>query len=391
MKTALTASSLITPLETIERPVLIMDDGVITALGPREAVLTPADARQVDLGDAVLAPGLVDVHIHGAAGHDVMEGSDSALQAVERLLAKHGVTTYCPTTVTAPVDKTLAALDKLGTAVRKANGAAEMRARPAGIHLEGPFISKAKCGVHPLADIAEPSVKLFQRYWQASQGTINVMTIAPELPGAMEVIELATRQGVRVSVGHSNADAAQVYHARDAGARHATHMFNAMRRMDHRDPGIVTAVLTDTGFTADIIADGVHVAQEFLKLFLAAKGDERAILISDAISATGMPDGKYKLGNFDVDVKGLECRSNGRLAGSVLTLDLAVRNIMHTSNWELRRCVRLASLNPARLLGIDENKGSLAVGKDADIVVLTAKGEVIKTFVGGVEAGGVGA
>ncbi|MEO6120321.1 MAG: N-acetylglucosamine-6-phosphate deacetylase, partial [Terriglobales bacterium] len=286
--------------------------------------------------------------------------------------------------------KTLAALEKLGTAVR-GSSPGDARARPVGIHLEGPFISPLKSGVHPAADIAEPSVKLFQRYWQAAQGSITVMTIAPELKGANKVIELATRNGVRVSVGHSNANADEVYLARDAGARHATHTFNAMRRMDHRDPGIVAAILSDPAFTADIIADGVHVAPEYIRLFLAAKGEERAILISDAISATGMPDGKYTLGTFEVDVKGLECRSNGRLAGSVLTMDAAIRNVMKIATWELRSCVRLASLNPARLLGIDEHKGALAVGKDADIVVLTPNGQVVKTFIGGVAAGGAGA
>ena len=254
MKTALTAASLLTPLETIQQPVLVMEDGVITAVGPRESLPVPPDAKHLDFSDAVLAPGFVDVHIHGGAGHDVMEGSDDALRAVETLLAMHGVTTYCPTTVTAPIDKTLAALEKLGDAVRKADSKDVLRARPAGIHLEGPFISKAKCGVHPLADIADPSVELFQRMWQAAQGSVSVMTIAPELPGAPELIELASRYGVRVSVGHSNASADEVYRARAAGARHATHTFNAMRRMDHRDPGIVAAVLSDAGFTADIIA-----------------------------------------------------------------------------------------------------------------------------------------
>jgi N-acetylglucosamine-6-phosphate deacetylase len=355
-------------------------------VGPRDAVAIPADARHIDFGESVLAPGFVDLHIHGGAGHDVMEAAPDALAAVETLLAKHGVTGYCPTTVTAPTDKTLAALERLGNAVRNGSDKSRSRAVPVGIHLEGPFISKAKCGVHPLGYIVAPSTKTFQQFWQASQGTINVMTIAPELPGADELIELATRHGVRVSVGHSNANAAEVYKARAAGARHATHTFNAMRRMDHRDPGIVAAVLSDPGFTADIIADGVHVAEEFVRLFLAVKGDERAVLITDAISATGMLDGKYKLGDFEVDVKGLECRSNGRLAGSVLTMDSAIRNVMKMAGWDLRRSVRLASLNPAKVLGVDDRKGTLEVGRDADIAVLTRKGEVVKTIVQGLGA-----
>lgn len=383
MKIALTAAALLSPLETIERAVLIFEDGVITAVGSRDALEVPAGTRHIDYGDAVLVPGLVDVHVHGGAGHDVMEGDDSAMAAIEAKLASHGVTTYCPTTVTAPVDKTLASLEKLGRAVR-GSGNGKLRARPAGIHLEGPFISKAKCGVHPQGDITPPSLELFERYWQASGGTINFMTIAPELTGAEALIREASKRGVCVSVGHSDAGAAEVYRAREAGARHATHTFNAMRRMDHRDPGIVAAVLTDQGFTADIIADGVHVAPEFIKLFLAAKGEERAVLITDAISATGMPDGKYKLGNFEVDVKGLECRSNGRLAGSVLTMDAAIRNVMRIAGWELRRSVRLASLNPAKLLGIDGRKGSLEAGKDADIVVMTPDGEIVKTILGGI-------
>jgi N-acetylglucosamine-6-phosphate deacetylase len=358
---------------------------MITAAGPRSGVEVPKDAKHVDFKDGLLAPGFVDLHIHGGAGHDVMEASESGLRDVEELLAKHGVTTYCPTTVTAPQDTTLAALERLGKAIREAegNGAGEGRARPVGIHLEGPFISKAKCGVHPTKDIAEPSVKLFQKFWQASQGTIKVLTIAPELPKAGELIEVAAKHGVRVSVGHSNASAAEVYESAKHGAHHATHTFNAMRRMDHRDPGIVAAVLSDDRFTADVIADGVHVAPEFLRLFLAAKGEERAVLITDAISATGMPDGKYKLGNFEVEVKGLECRSEGRLAGSVLTMDKAIRNVMATAGWQLRASVRLATLNAAKVLSMEDRCGALEAGKQADMVVLSRKGEVIKTIVGG--------
>jgi N-acetylglucosamine-6-phosphate deacetylase len=168
-----------------------------------------------------------------------------------------------------------------------------------------------------------------------------------------------------------------------AGADHATHTFNAMRPLDHREPGILGAVLTDDRLTADLIADGIHVDPSIVKLFLTAKGEERAILITDAISATGMGDGRYKLGNLEVEVKGDRCEYNGRLAGSVLTLDRAVRNIMSFAGWKLQQSVRLATLNPARLLGISDRKGVVKHGSDADLVILTPEGKIVQTFIAG--------
>jgi N-acetylglucosamine-6-phosphate deacetylase len=384
MKIALTAAALFTPLESIANGVLVIEDGRILTVGPREEVAIPAGARQMDFGDAVLAPGFIDAHIHGGAGHDVMEGEPTALKAVESLIARHGVTSYCPTTVTAPHDKTLVSLDKLGRAVKDNSSRRGVRAQPLGLHLEGPFISTAKCGVHPVGDIAAPSLELFQQFWDASQGTIRVMTIAPELPNAAQVIREATSRGVRASMGHSNAESTPTRAAIDVGARHATHTFNAMRSLNHRDPGILGVVLSDDRLTADIIADGIHVAPEIVKIFLAAKTEERAVLITDAISATGMPDGRYRLGTFEVEVKGSTCMLDGHLAGSVLTMDLAIRNVMTFAQWSLQRSIRLATLNPSRLLGIDDRKGSLAPGKDADIVVLSKSCEVMRTIVGGV-------
>jgi len=387
MRYALTAAALLTPTERLENAVLVMEDGVIDAVGTRTEIAITQSMNQVDFGDAVLAPGFIDMHIHGAAGHDVMEGTSDALAAVETLLARHGVTSYCPTTVTAPLDKTLASLERLGNAVKDAKSQKrQMRAIPLGIHLEGPFISTVKCGVHPLADITPPSTSLYKKLWDASQGMVKVLTIAPELDGAQEVITMASRQNVCVSVGHSNALAEETRAAILAGAAHVTHTFNAMRPLDHREPGILGVALSDSRLTADIIADGVHIAPEVLRLFLAAKGDERAVLISDGISATGMGDGKFMLGTFEVEVIGMECRAGGRLAGSVLTLDCAVRNVMQFANWKLERAVRLATINPARALGIADRKGSLAVGKDADIVVLSTKGDVRQTIIGGVLA-----
>jgi N-acetylglucosamine-6-phosphate deacetylase len=314
-----------------------------------------------------------------------MESTSDALAAVETLLASHGVTSYCPTTVTAPMEKTLAALERLGRSIGDASErTGKTRARPIGIHLEGPFISTAKCGVHPVADITAPTLAFFDQLWNASHGSVRVITIAPELPGAEEVIRKASKRGVCVSLGHSNALAAETQAAIVAGAAHVTHTFNAMRPLDHREPGILGVALSDPRLTADIIADGVHLTPEILRLFLACKKEEGAVLISDGISATGMGDGKFMLGTIEVEVRGMECRAGGKLAGSVLTLDRAVRNVMQFAQWKLERAVRLATLNPACALGIADRKGSLATGKDADIVVLTPRGEVITTIVGGV-------
>ena len=211
-----------------------------------------------------------------------------------------------------------------------------------------------------------------------------MMTIAPELEGAPEVIAEAARRGVAVSLGHSDADFEAAERGIAAGARHATHTFNAMRPLDHRSPGILGVVLTDRRLSADIIADGVHLDPAIVKLFAGAKGPEQTVLITDAISATGMPDGRYRLGSFEVDVRDGKCMANGKLAGSVLTMDRAVRNLARFAEWDLSQAVAAASRNPARVARI-ANKGVLAAGADADFVVLSPAGEVLRTFIGGVE------
>ena len=272
MDLAILAKELYTPLERIERPVLLVQDGVIASIHQQSERDIPKSRRVLDLEEAILAPGFIDMHIHGGAGRDVMDTAPDALSAVERLLYSHGVTTYFPTTITAPVDPTLAALDNLAGAIERARENKELRATPVGIHLEGPFISHARPGVHPPADLQKPSLALFEKLWEASRGTVRVMTIAPELEGAREVISEATRRGVCVSMGHSDADLAEARAGVDAGVRHATHTFNAMRPLEHRDPGIIGEALMDERITAEIIADGIHVDPLMVRLFLRAKG-----------------------------------------------------------------------------------------------------------------------
>jgi N-acetylglucosamine-6-phosphate deacetylase len=392
---AFTVGRLLTPTDAVEHPLVLVEQGRVLEISARTSRQVPAGVSVSDFGDSVMAPGYVDLHIHGSAGYDVMDDTAEALPAIEQSLAQHGVTSYFPTTVTAPIDTTLRALERLAGAIEKRelererqpepqDAGGKSRALPLGIHLEGPFISHARRGVHPPENLLAPTLPLFEQFWQAARGRIRMMTIAPELEGAPEVIAEAARRGVCVSLGHSDADFAAADRGIAAGARHATHTFNAMRPLDHRSPGILGAVLTDRRVSADIIADGVHLDPAIVKLFANAKGPEQTVLITDAISATGMPDGRYRLGSFEVDVRDGKCMVDGKLAGSVLTMDRAVRNLARFAEWDLPQAVAAASQNPARV-GRIANKGVLTVGADADFVVLNAEGEVERTFVGGVE------
>ena len=381
MPSLFTAQSLYTPTEEIREPLITVEDGQITAVASRTETSVANCAQLTDFGDAIIAPGFIDIHIHGGAGLDVMRASSEELPRLSHFLASRGVTSYFPTTVAAPMDDTLKSLHRLADWIE--SNSSEGAARPLGIHLEGPFLSHKRRGVHPPEYLVEPTVPVFNRLWEAARGHVRVLTIAPELPGALEVISEAARRNVCVSIGHSDAELPAAQDAVNAGARHATHTFNAMRPLDHRDPGIVAEVLTDDRLTADIIVDGIHVAPSVVKLFLNAKGVERAVLITDAMAATGMPNGKYQLGPLLVDVKDGKCTMNGTLAGSVLTMDRAVRNVTAFAGWKLKEAVRIATLNPASAVGLGTQQGKLAAGYAADFVVMNRSGEVQKTFVRG--------
>jgi N-acetylglucosamine-6-phosphate deacetylase len=313
-----------------------------------------------------------------------MDADDGEFRRVGRFLAKHGVTSYLPTTITAPEEALLAALGGMSSAVARPPAGAEgvPCARPIGIHLEGPFLSNNRVGVHPAGEIREPNIELLERFVEAARGAICILTIAPELPGALDITRDAAARGIVVAFGHTNASFELAEEAIAAGARHSTHTFNAMRRMMHRDPGVVGAILSDRRVYADIVADGLHVHPPMVDLFLRCKGRDRAILASDCSSVAGMPMGRYRLGNFEVEIDGLRVDSHGKLAGSVLTLDLAVQNVMAFAAWSLQDTVRLVTLNPAELLGLGK-KGRITAGADADLVVLSPSGEVRRTFVSG--------
>lgn len=387
---AFTASRLLTSDGVVDHPLMVVEDGrvveIVAGGDGRGSDRGSATESSFDFGDGLIVPGFVDLHIHGCAGYDVMDEREEALPAINRMLARHGVTSYFPTTVTAPMDATLRAVERLADAIeergqKKADRMVE--AAPLGIHLEGPFISHARRGVHPAENLLPPRMETFERIWQAARGQIRMMTIAPELEGAIELIGAAAERGVCVSLGHSDASFQSSERAIAAGARHATHMFNAMRPLGHRDPGIAGALLTDARASCDVIADGIHLDAAIVKLVAQSKGRDLTVLISDATAATGMPDGRYRLGSMEVDVRNGACTFEGKLAGSVLTMDAAVRNLSRFAGWTLADSVAAATRNPARVAHI--NKGALAAGADADFVVLDDEGNVLRTFMRGVE------
>jgi N-acetylglucosamine-6-phosphate deacetylase len=381
MRRFVTAEKLWDGTRLLSNPVVGIEDGRIASLSSREAGELPAQVRVLDYPGATLAPAFFDVHIHGAAGHDSMEATPKALNAIGSFLAARGTGNYLATTVTAPLDATLRALSGLAKLI--AQPLIPAQARPLGIHLEGPFLSHLKRGVQPSEHLLAPDIAVFDQLFEASEGHIRLMTLAPELPGAVELTAHATARGVRVSLGHSNATAAETRAVLAAGAVSATHTFNAMRALDHHEPGILGVVLTDDSLFAELICDGIHTAPEMVKLWGRAKGPERGILVTDAMSAAGMPDGEYRLGGFAVQVANGRATANGVLAGSVLTLDRALANFIRFTGAPLELALRLVTVNPADLTGLGAQAGSLAVGQPANLVAVDAAGKLIASIIDG--------
>jgi N-acetylglucosamine-6-phosphate deacetylase len=378
MKSTITARRLLRGDQMVEHPVLAVDDGYITSIQTGESA--PREGSVHHFPEAMLVPAYVNIHVHGAAGHDVMEGTPQALLAVGTSLAGCGVGAFYPTTVTSSTEQTFRALDMIAGVIEA--GPAAESAVPLGIHLEGPFLSPLKRGVHPAGLLMQPSISLFEQFWQAARGHIRIMTVAPELPGAIELIQHASSLGVVCSLGHSDATLTQAADGFHAGARSATHTFNAMRRLDHRDPGIAAYVLDSDALFAEIICDGIHVDPAMVRLFFKAKGADKSILITDGMAATGMPDGRYKLGDLDVEVAKGRCSLAGNaevLAGSVLTMDQAISNFSAFTGVSLAVSAQLAGRNPAALMGLTD-WGCLEEGGMANLAALSPDGRIVQSF-----------
>jgi N-acetylglucosamine-6-phosphate deacetylase len=381
--TVIDAAGLLTPLERFESGRVIIRDGVIEAAGASADIAIPQDAQVIDLTDQTVVPGFIDAHIHGAGGADVMDASYDALNTVSRAIAPTGVTTFLPTTVSAPpahISATVAALGAL-IATRRFDGA-----QPVGIHLEGPFINPVKRGAHPAAHILPlngSGMDMLQEWVRSSGHSIRLVTFAPELDGADAIFEIAKASGFTLAIGHSDATEPEAAAAVSRGAHYAVHTFNAMRAFTHRDPGIAGAVLADDRVYAEIIADGVHVSPATLQIFARSKPRARVLLVTDATAAAGMPDGRYTLGSEELNVAEGVCRNvEGRLAGSALQLDVALRNYRKWTGATLQDTLFALTANPARALGL-EDRGVIAPGRRADLVALDREDAIAATFVGG--------
>jgi N-acetylglucosamine-6-phosphate deacetylase len=362
--------------------------GELAIRGGRIEAVTEARAgerrgeEQVDLGRHWIVPGFIDTHVHGGGGAQLHSTDSEELAAACRFHARHGTTGLLATAVSAPVAELTAIL----AAIERASTASEATgARILGAHLEGPFLSPARPGAMDPATFLPPDAVVMQRLREAAAGTLAMMTLAPELPGAVALIRDLRAHRVVASLGHTEAHYQEVAAAVEAGARSATHLFNAMRGLHHREPGAVGAVLDLDELNAELICDGEHVSPAVLRLAYRAKGARGLRLVTDAMAGAGMPDGTYPLGRAAIAVaQGRATRAGGHtLAGSMLTMDEALRQAVAALGLSLPEAVALAATHPARVLGLQARKGQIATGMDADLAVLDDELHVRATLVGG--------
>lgn len=373
----LQAATILTPAEEFPDGALLIDGDRVVAVGRAGDVPCPPGARRVDLGAHRIVPGLIDLQINGAFGHD-FTADPTTIWAVGAGLPRYGVTAFLPTLITCPLETVAAA-----QAIMQAGPPPGYRGtRALGLHLEGPFLNPAKRGAHNPAHLRLPD-RAAVADWSPAQG-VRLVTLAPELPGALPVVRALRDQGVIVSAGHSLATLEEAQAGFAAGITYGTHLFNAMPPLDHRAPGLAGALLTEGGSTVGIIADGLHVHPALVALAWAAKGPTRLTLVTDAMAALGMPPGRYQLGDWEAIVDGSSARlADGRLAGSLLSLDAAVRNLIAYTGCSLGAALATVTTVPAALLGLGDTYGRLGPGSAADLAVLTADNAVAATMLGG--------
>jgi len=370
---------IITPFEQLKGHAILVSNGRIKSVALKETV-TPPGAKEIDAGGNYIVPGFIDVHVHGGGGADTMDGSVDAISRIARTHCRYGTTSFLPTTMTVAKE----CIESSLAAVKEASIKGTKGAQILGIHLEGPFINEMMKGAQNSKYIAVPDVALMKDFYKASGKLIKIVTLAPELQGSRELICWLFKNNIVASAGHTNAVYEEIEDAIKSGLAHVTHTFNAMTGLHHRKPGVAGAALAFPELAAELIADGIHVHPAVMRIIVNAKGKDKVILITDAIRATGLPPGRYDLGGQEVIASKTKAMlKDGTLAGSVLTMNMAVKNMIYKVGVSLEDAICMATYNPAKCIGIENTKGSITTGKDADIVILDKKFETQKTIVKG--------
>lgn len=354
---------------------IAFEDGKIVAIGKLDNVEPIFDT------DGVVLPGFIDEHIHGAGGADAMDGTEQALQTISEYVAKEGTTGFLATTMTQSPENIGKALKNVKTVREKGE---YKGAEILGVHLEGPFISPKHVGAQPLEYVAKPASETFDKYNEISGGNIKVVTLAPEVEGGLDLVKHLAKIGVVASIGHTGAKFSDVEAAVAAGATNVTHTYNAQTPLHHREAGVVGAAMLIDELNCEMICDTIHVSVPAIKIFVKNKPHDKFTLITDAMRAKGMPDGLSELGGQQVFVKNGEARlSDGTLAGSVLKMNVAVKNLVEKVGVSFTDAVDFASANPAKNLGLYDERGSIEVGKRADFAVMDKDYNILCTVIGG--------
>jgi N-acetylglucosamine-6-phosphate deacetylase len=375
---AIVGGVIVTPEEVIENGVALCEDSYIKAIGSSGAIEPEPGSRIIDARGRIVMPGFIDTHFHGSGGDDVMANGAEGIRRISRALLKFGTTGYLATTVAARHEDLTRAVEDAIAAEEDDPSAAEIL----GLHIEGPYINPKFKGAQPEWGIRDPNFDECARLLEAAEGRIKIMTIAPELPGGLEMIRMLAQAGVAPSVGHSEADYDTALAAIEAGARRATHLFNAMSGVHHRKPGLAAAVMNEPGICAEMICDGVHVNPRMVALAWKAKGRHEMALITDATAAQGVGDGVFMLGDFQIQVRGPLCTlmDGVTIAGSVLTMNRAAANAVAFTGMSLLDVAHTAAFAPAEVCGVADRKGSIEVGKDADLAILNPDFSVSHTI-----------
>jgi N-acetylglucosamine-6-phosphate deacetylase len=380
-KLLLKGKNIFTGSSVIDSGYIYFSKGVIKSVGTDSELntLDLTDVKVIDIIDQyTIIPGMIDMHIHGAGGADVMDGTTEALDQIVCTVPREGTTSFLATTLTERDEFIQAALQNAGEYI---NSQLPGRAEVLGIHLEGPFISQEKPGAHSVEHIVNPDINKFIEFQKIAQNHILQVTMAPEISGGIEFARYLSSNGVIASIGHSNAAADIMKKAVEAGVRQVTHLFNAMSPIYHREPGVAGSALLNEKLLCEVIVDGIHLHPEIVNMIYRLKGKEGMVLVTDAIRAKCLGDGTYSFGNQTITVQnGRACLENGTLAGSTLTMNESIKNTMMYTGCPLEDIIQMTAINPAKQLNLFQRKGSIEAGKDADLVILDEKMAVVMTF-----------